>query len=74
VLYEKYKKKWNIFSLNEAETTGNPNRFEELESLLDERIKYIEKNYDSPEKEIRIKEVKLIQFHISTTLLNDLTK
>lgn len=46
---------------------------DELQDLLEQRIEYIEENYESPEKEIRIKEVNLMLLHISTENLNRLT-
>jgi hypothetical protein len=45
---------------------------DKLEELLRQRIDVINQTYNSPEKEIRIKEVKLILLHVSMENLNNL--
>lgn len=45
---------------------------EKLEELLRQRIDIINQTYDSPEKEIRIKEVNLVLLHVSIENLNKL--
>jgi len=45
---------------------------EELEKLLEQRIEYIKKTYDEPEKEIRIREVNLTLYYVKMINLNSL--